>query len=395
MGKLLIDNPSVAKLEKSYLVNDAASGAITFDVKNINNIAANDRLLVGEMGAERSEIVSVDSVSSQTVTLSSGFTFDHSADDPVYALRWDQIRIYRDTSKTGNFDTVLTTVDVDVDNATLQTAYDDTTGTSTNWYKVSYYHSVDTEESDKTDAIKATGWLRGTIGHAIDQFLREVRDETQQFITRQELIDWSNECDDELMTEVSKPYSFLKARRVAERTDSTNYVDYPTDDDGKQIIWKFSHIDHEYVSGSTDETYTIRRLPLEEFRNRFSDNTAGEDDKTQYYALDDHVNRIRLFPTPESTDSDAYYIYYWKYFDTIDSEGDTFETPNPNIYLAYWRWRYYLRKGETESSYIAIADRWAIEYQNEKAKLQSSEDKGKGTPRSFMPDQGYKGWREF
>jgi hypothetical protein len=72
--------------------------------------------------------VTISSVNANGTTVVVGATvFDHEADAPVYQLRFDQVKIYRATSSTGTY-SLLTTQNLDVDNADLATNYDDTTG---------------------------------------------------------------------------------------------------------------------------------------------------------------------------------------------------------------------------------------------------------------------------
>ena len=124
-------NPETNDLEKSFLLNPYSVGVTTILVKNSDRFAANDRIMLGEMGQEKTEVVTVTSVSADGNTIVIGTTvFSHSADDPVYKLRFDQVRFYRSTTTSTGTYTLLSTQALDVDNADLQTIYDDTTGTS-------------------------------------------------------------------------------------------------------------------------------------------------------------------------------------------------------------------------------------------------------------------------
>ena len=55
---------------------------------------------------------------------------------------------------------VISTQNLDVDNANLTTIYDDTTGVSTNYYKMTLYNSISTLESAFTDPINGGGYSR-------------------------------------------------------------------------------------------------------------------------------------------------------------------------------------------------------------------------------------------
>lgn len=389
-------NPTTDGLEKTFVSRAIAAGATAIPVKNSDRFATTERILLGEMGQEHSEILTIGSLTDTQITLSAGGAFSHSVDDPVYKVRYDQVRFYRSIAGVDGSYSLLATVDMDVDNADLQTRYDDTTGLSTYYYKVSFYNSVSTLESEQSDPVIGTGYTRGTLGKAIDEFLREVRDEEQQFITRQILIDWANECNDDLQERTEKPFDFLHTRLVKARTASTNYIDFPTDDDGNSLVWKFDRIDHEFNDGVINETYTLRYFPPEKFRSYYYDNDASESDTTKHYTLDDAVDRIRIAPTPETTDADAFYIYYWKKFTELNSEGDVLETPTPGIYKKYWRWRFYTLKAKTDSSLVGQADRELADYEQNVRRLQHTNQKDGGSPKGFgAPLSGVRGYRRY
>jgi hypothetical protein len=182
-------NPETTDYEKSYLANNYSIGVTSIEVKNNDRFSANDRIMLGEEGQEKTEIVTVSAVNTNGTTLTVGTTvFSHSADDPVTVLQFDQVKIYRSTTgSTGTYSSIAT-VALDVDNDSLQTVYDDTSGLATYYYKVSFYHSLDALESALSDPIPGSGWLRDQVGHIVDEILQEVSDLQENHITRGELL---------------------------------------------------------------------------------------------------------------------------------------------------------------------------------------------------------------
>jgi hypothetical protein len=388
-------NIETTNLEKSYLSNPYSVGTTAILVKNNNRFAASDRIMLGEMGNEATEIVTVSSVSADGNTMVIGATiFAHSADDPVYQLPFDQVKFYRSTTGSTGAYSVISTQAMDVDNADLQTHYDDTTGLSTYYYKFTFYHAISTVESAFSDIIAAPGWRREQVGHIIDEILQEVSDLNELNMSRSELLGYFNDVNDDLQVNVSKPYDFLHTYTTLARTLNINYVAFPTDSDSKQTMWKFDRMDYNFtdtiVTPNVDNTTTITVIPPEEFRNTYSDNVVSttnvSDDKPTAMTLDTAASRF-LFASPfETTDSNALILYYWKYFTTIDSEGDVIETPTPKIYKLYSKGMYYRKRAITEKNYIATADRYFADYQIEKNKYKGIDRKDVGTPRSFRPE---------
>ncbi len=379
-------------LEKSYLANPYSVGTTSIEVKNNNRFAANDRIMLGEMGNEKTEIVTVSSVNADGITLVIGTTvFSHSADDPVTKLDFDQVKFYRSTDAGVSY-SVISTQALDVDNADLSTKYDDTTGTAAYYYKFTFYHSVSTVESAFSDAIQGSGWRREQVGHIIDEILQEVSDPNELHVSRSEVMGYFNDVNDDLLVNVSRPYDFLHARTTLTRTANRNYIDFPTDSNGKQTMWKFDRMDYNFVDTTTDPdtdiTYTIDVISPEEFRNKYQDETISAttvDDRTHVMALDTSVDRFRFNPPFETTSASVFYLHYWKYFTDIDSEGDIIETPTPKIYKLYCKGMYYRKRAIKEDSYNNIADRYFADYQVEKSKYKQVDRKDVGTPRGFRP----------
>lgn len=384
-------NPETTTYEKSYLTDPFSEDATSITVKDNDRFAANDRIMIGAMGADKTEIVTVSAANADGITLTVGATvFPHNADDPVFVLQFDQVKFYRSTTGLSGTYAALATVDLDVDNATLRTFYDDPTGLSTYYYKVSFYHSVDAVESSLSDPIPGGGWSRKQVGHLIDEILQEVSDPGEVNITRGELLGYFNDVNDDLLVNPSRPYDFLRQRETFTRTAGEITLDFPTDSNDRQTMWKFDRMDYLYTDTNNNETMTtIQVLPEEEFRNKYPKitvDTADEDDNAPVaIALDTSMNRFRYWQPSENTIADAFYLHYWKYFDEIDSEGDEVETPTPKIYKLYAKGMYYRKRGVTESSYNQTADRWFAEYQTEKSKLSQLNRKDKGTPRGFQP----------
>jgi hypothetical protein len=85
-------NPSTDDYEKAtWLIPPPL--ALHLLVKNADRFAANYRIQIGETGLEATEIVTVSAVAADNQTLTIGATLiAHAADDPVYVLRFDQVK---------------------------------------------------------------------------------------------------------------------------------------------------------------------------------------------------------------------------------------------------------------------------------------------------------------
>lgn len=162
-AKIRINNfDSSNIIEKAILDADSVIGATTLTLKNSQNFNVNDYALVGAQGGEKSELKAISAVNADqiTVTLSTATKEAHNRFDQVTTLFGNQIKIYRASNVDGtipadNQFTLLTTLGIDPDQ--LYTDYTDATGSSTYWYKFTYYNSTALTESNLADAIAVRG----------------------------------------------------------------------------------------------------------------------------------------------------------------------------------------------------------------------------------------------
>lgn len=374
-------NPSTDELEKSYLTQAYSAGTTTLTVQNANRFAANDRLLLGTMGHEGSEVVTLSAVGADGQTLTIGATkFPHAIDDMVIQLRFDQVKFYRSTTgSTGSYALLPTTpVDMDVDNDTLTTYFDDTSGLTTYYYKTALYNSQTALEAASSAPVGGGGFTRNQVGKLVDDFLDEVGDpdDTQQI--RDRIFTWLNLCSDDLITRTKRPYEFLHTRSVLGTTAGNETIDLPSD------MWKFDDFEYIYTPDSdTNVDYMVRRIPYEEFRARTMDNTVDGSDNLQLITIDSAVDKFRLYPVPLTSQAAAIYLYYWKNFDEITADDDAFETPNNRVYFLYCLEAYYRWKSRTDSSQTALADRYERKYESAVLMLPRSKQKDSGSPKGF------------
>lgn len=177
------------------------------------------------------------------------------------------------------------------------------------------------------------------------------------------------------------------------RTANRNYLDFPTNSDGEQKMWKFDRMDYNFTDNDstpvTNDSKTITVLDDVYFRNRFPDNTIDSttvsDKKPAAMTLDTALKRFYFSHAAETTLASVFYLYYWKFFNRIDSEGDEIETPTGKIYMLYFKAMFYRKRSLAEPAYLQQADRWAADYIAEKAKYKGNNRKDRGTPRGFKP----------
>ena len=384
-------NPDVSQLEKTFLAQSYNLGVTSVEVKNNQQFANNSRILIGEPGLAYSEIVTTGSPNANGTTMPIGATlYSHEADSPVYLLQFDQVQFLRSTTGINGTYSVLSTVNLDVTNENLQTSYNDLTSATGYFYKTAMYNSSSTVTSALSDAIPAGGWQRKQVGYLIDQIYTELTDVTEDNMPRSELIGYFNDVNDDLLLQNVRPFNFLYTRQVFGRTAGANSLDWPTDAYGNNIMWKFDHMDYNYVDNTTNpatnNTYTVEVVPLTFFRNRWISNendATTQDDYVQEMTLNEATQAFDYYPASLTTSNAVWYLYYWAAFNEIVSEGDYFQTPTVSLYKYYAKYAYYMKRSVSEPEYATMAKENFNQYMRAVIRLKSQDRRDAGTPRRF------------
>lgn len=279
---ITLQNPTVDGLEKTYLSQSYNFGTATIEVKNNQQFSSSQRILIGEPGLAYTEVVTTGTVGANGTTIAIGTTlYAHEADTPIYLLQFDQGKFYRSTTGINGTYTLLPNnpVNLDFTSEDLSTTYNDNSSAAGYYYKMTVYNSVTAVESAFTDPIPAiTGWARNQAGYLIEQVYTELSDANEENLTRDELIGYMNEVNDDLMQQVVKPYNFLYSRQAFARVAGSNTLAWPVDFSGNNAMWKFDRMDYNYVDNTTtpvtNTTSTVSIVDLPYFRNRWIYNNS-------------------------------------------------------------------------------------------------------------------------
>ncbi len=107
-------------------------------------------------------------------------------------------------------------------------------------------------------------------------------------------------------------------------------------------------------------------------------------DNVSRVALDDETKRLLLKPTPRTGAVGAFRVWYYRELGAFENLTDEVLTPNTLIYRYKFMAEFYAAKAETDGSFGNLSTKYEQKYGNELMKLQRSNRKDVGTPRSFM-----------
>jgi len=236
VNRIKVANPPLEDEVRTYLTADVAAAATTIstiDNQGFIQSGADDYyIIVGEYGAEKTEVLLVDADDAATDHNSfkvSAAVYTHETSDPVTFFRYNQVRIYGATA-SGGAKILLDTIDIDASQQYTEYVYE---GAKYNYFYTAYYNSNDDEISAHSDEISNTSFSRRSIKRIIQSGLRKALTKIDQGADPK--ISWDigieivQDGTDEILTRKRK-WSFLRKIRASDTTTADQqYIDKPDD----------------------------------------------------------------------------------------------------------------------------------------------------------------------
>lgn len=335
MGRLKIFHPELLG-QGTRLSTDSAAAATSSTVENNFGFAVNDLVVFGTPGVEKSEIVTVTSVSStDTVGHSGGLDFPHGAQTRLTQIAYDKVEISRATSQGGSY-SVVTTVDLSIDEP--YTVYNDTAGTSSSWYKIRYKNSVTSAFSDYSPEVQATGYDEDSLFSMTEEILEDFNDPDGKQVTRRQIARYLRAGVRKLTLRLIKAMpDYRKARTTQALTSGDNSYSVPT----RFLAFQYIVISFDNTTESDGTKVT------------FEDESATDPNVT-YVTSDPRVSfrgeEYIIKPTPTSSSGMAF-LYYWDAPAPMTDDDDTHGLPYGarDLLVVYGLWRCWKNK-DTETA---------------------------------------------
>lgn len=371
-------NPDVDQLERTFLSYRTQVGATLLKVKNADKYAVDDKILVGAMSRERSEILTVVGTTATTITTTPAI-FPHDADDPVYSLDYDQVRFFRSDTGEGGAYEELATVDIDVDNVDGTTRYDDLNSLESYYYKIAYYNSVDDVESEPTPPLKATGYDPKSAGYIIQSAARSVGDPDFMDWPIENWLDSMNDINDDLITQSKIPYKFLRTDIPLDIEEGSTEVEFP------ENLWKIDYVQPNTPDYGGERFGSVKVYSEADFTRKSTSFRQLPGDGVDYVAFANDGRSMFFAPAARTQRINAFVLYYYKFFDRIENMSSKIETPNALVYKWGMMRDYYMWKTDQDSKFMAKATTYDQRYGGEIAKLQREKSIVARGPSGFGP----------
>ncbi len=309
----------------SYLVDNYPSGVGSVTIVNTEGFAADNMILIEDIGKETAEIFRIGSVNATTglITLltaagaSANTKFSHAESVKVYVLPYDQIRFFY-TALVGGITDETPTYDANapltswttLEPAAWHTTYADTLySTGFGWFV--YRNSVTLDSSQTSNPIPYVGFAGNTVAQVFADFDSMMNTNELHLVTMADKFSWLNEAIAVLKNKLNlnnTDYFVSSEQSLSIISGTAEYI-LPTD---------FS--DLVYINdGSTSKT----PIPFMDIRD-----AASYIGNITYYSL--RGRYIRITPTP--TTSTTYKYGYQSKATTVTSLSTYIDIPSDGFY---------------------------------------------------------------
>lgn len=311
--------PPVSPSQKTYLDATAAVAATSITVESNTLFEANDFIVVGKIGADRSEIRKVSTTSGTgTVTLSAGLVFDHPVNDPVQIIAYDKIKIFSSTSEDGTYAEISGSpfaIAIEQNGTVIM----DDLGTAATWYKIQYFNSYDSSVSSESDAIQGGGAKRNSVRELIDMVRFHMDLTDNNVVTDDKIISLFNESVDDL--ERTEGYRGQESEDLIDSVANENEYEMPED----MISLRSLHLTRSGTQDSFPTETDISELEHTAW------GTTTSDIPSEWSTWGN-----RLVFSQRFTDAlTKIKIKYYARIPYVDSDNDIIDAENHRIFVAY------------------------------------------------------------
>lgn len=205
MFNFIAPNESVNEGEKTFLSADFTSGKI-INVERASEYAANDYLRIGRRGSDKTELVQIDTITNNAITLKTNLSNAHLSGVEVVKLFYNQRKLYKETAvESGVYSLLGVAKNIEVDNPD-GTLFQDSTGSASYRYKCTYYNSTTLSETSIDDAVAVYGGDSGAYC-SIDDIRSEAGFNDNANIDDGEILKARNKSTDEINSALKQVYT--------------------------------------------------------------------------------------------------------------------------------------------------------------------------------------------
>jgi len=301
-----VKNDLAKKARKTYL-SHAESGTTALRWKNYSAFQPSWAIQIGETGEEKTEVrvLGTAAIAGTAGTVTAATTYDHPADTPLYAIKYNQVVFERSTAGTSGTAAPMTDGTITIQADSEYTQFDDTSGSASYGYRTYLRNSVLNVTTTESDWLTPSGHPFYSLGK-IRARIRSKAPNGDSLLA-DDIDDWTNEWLESMVNaaiDVNEDY-VLGTVNIA-FTGTTQYGTIPGTCDFKQVRRAWYSEDGSDWSQMTKQEYTDFH-PTETF-----------DETHPYYHMrgEDEIGR-----NPHGG-AGTIQLSYYKLATILDSDGD-------------------------------------------------------------------------
>lgn len=182
--------PSLQGNNSSFLELDASVGVSSLTANGMF-FSADQYIILGQPGQEKSEIVKISSVTNTSIALATSTIFSHNRGDVITFIEYNQIEPMRSTDAGVNYSALT---DIDINPQVAETYLQRTGDATTDYYKFRFYNSTSGLYSGYSDPVIASGYDDNSVYAIKQRALSQLGEKITDLITDNFLNDSLNEA---------------------------------------------------------------------------------------------------------------------------------------------------------------------------------------------------------
>ncbi len=234
--ELFVNFPDLTGNPDTFISTDTDSDSGTMPVISGSDSAytfpTDGFVLIGNIGSENSELIQLHASTPSTTTLLTFATntiFAHSRGEQIIFIPYSHFDVYKSTNGGSSY-SLLSSQSIQTDK--VEGYYQDSVGTSTDYYKVQFKNDTTSKVSEFSDPIIGTGFAVNSAGAVIRNALLSLGEKKDEVLTQEFLYNCLNEGRDEIDKHISiNRWSFRTSfdYDAGNVIAGTNSISVPTD----------------------------------------------------------------------------------------------------------------------------------------------------------------------
>ncbi len=311
-----IDARPILTGTKTYLSTNVSIAGTSLTVANTASFVVGDLVIIGSLGQEASEIVSISAVPGNTTLTVSALKRAHTGTTVIEKVYFDQVKVEKTTDGT-NW-TVYGTVTLYGDQVDIPYTISDALTTDT--YRTRFYNSTSTTYSDYSSQFTTAG---SVIDSLVTDIQRQLKARGDDLIQVEDIFTSISNIDMVVSTEIIRTNpDYFKTNTTINLTNAQ--ADYP-------LPSTFVQATRVMIKYNVNDAFTESVQQRQEY-GWGNEVYTGLKRHHIYQSSTDKLSYIGLFNVPTESYTGGLKVYYVKRPTRVTQMTDTLNTPHIEMF---------------------------------------------------------------